>query len=158
MISKKIFPIIIFIFFFQYVSERNLNYFNFQKVSKMCIYYIPKAQQSAKRKENHYHGGAHYSTGTGTRHLMSFMAPQLNSILFKLIASFSLKSVIKTLKFAYLFCSSHGFPVPVFSVCSVVWCIVLSLQVRPERTKQILTSEKMTTEGLELVIILHTQY
>ena len=29
MISKKLFPIIIFIYFFQYASERNLNHFNF---------------------------------------------------------------------------------------------------------------------------------
>ena len=29
MISKKLFPITIFIYFFQYASERNLNYFNF---------------------------------------------------------------------------------------------------------------------------------
>ena len=34
MISKKLFPIIIFIYFFQYASEMNLNYFNFQKFSK----------------------------------------------------------------------------------------------------------------------------
>ena len=37
MISKKLFPIIIFIYFFQYVSERNLNYFKFQKVSKKNV-------------------------------------------------------------------------------------------------------------------------
>ena len=37
MISKKLFPIIIFIYFFQYVRERNLNYFNFQKVSKKNV-------------------------------------------------------------------------------------------------------------------------
>ena len=37
MISKKLFPIIIFIYFFQYASERNLNYFNFQKVSKKNV-------------------------------------------------------------------------------------------------------------------------
>ena len=37
MISKKIFPIIILIYFFQYVKERNLNYFNFQKVSKTKV-------------------------------------------------------------------------------------------------------------------------
>ena len=35
MISKKLFPVIIFIYFFQYVSERN--YFNFQKVSKKIV-------------------------------------------------------------------------------------------------------------------------
>ena len=37
MISKNLFPIIIFIYFFQYVSERNLDYFNFQKVSKKNV-------------------------------------------------------------------------------------------------------------------------
>ena len=37
MISKKLFPIIIFIYFLQYVSERNSNYFNFQKVSKKNV-------------------------------------------------------------------------------------------------------------------------
>ena len=37
MISKKLFPIIIFIYFFPYANERNLNYFNFQKVSKKNV-------------------------------------------------------------------------------------------------------------------------
>ena len=46
MISKKLFPIIIFIHFYQYASEGNLNYyasegnlnyFNFQKVSKQNV-------------------------------------------------------------------------------------------------------------------------
>ena len=37
MISKKLFPIIIFIYFFQYANERNLNYFNSQKVSKKNV-------------------------------------------------------------------------------------------------------------------------
>ena len=37
MISKKLFPIIILIHFFQYASERNLNYFNFYKFSKKNV-------------------------------------------------------------------------------------------------------------------------
>ena len=37
MIAKKTFFIIIFIYFFQYVRERNLNYFNFLKVSKKNV-------------------------------------------------------------------------------------------------------------------------
>ena len=37
MISKKLFPIIISIYFFQYAFESNLNYFNFQKFSKKNV-------------------------------------------------------------------------------------------------------------------------
>ena len=53
MISKKIFPIIIFIYFFQYVNERNLNYFNFWQFlifhSKMYDWVIRKSSFSTKQ-------------------------------------------------------------------------------------------------------------
>ena len=53
MISKKLFPIIIFIYFFQYVSERNLNYFNFWQFfifhSKMYDWGVRKSSFCTKQ-------------------------------------------------------------------------------------------------------------
>ena len=55
MISKNLFPIIIFIYFFQYASERNLNYFTFSKVSKKNVLMHHPSIKKSLNKPNQCH-------------------------------------------------------------------------------------------------------
>ena len=79
MISKKLFPIIILIYFFQYVSERNLNYFNFQKVSKKNV---PMHHPSIKKSLTYLTRktyGQHWFTS-----LTPYLTASLNLLFYRL--------------------------------------------------------------------------
>ena len=89
MISKKLFPIIIFIYFFQYVSERNLNYFNFQKVSKKKV---PMHHPSIKKSLDRGCGSTlYFSTLTSDKNFYAInkLCFQPSSVRILVILSFN---------------------------------------------------------------------